>query len=84
MPKGNKEMLSNDPREAAAKDSKSGVRPRREKTNITYYLTLPMHRKLKHLAVDHNLSLQQLLDEAVEMLFAKYGLGSFEPVPTKK
>jgi hypothetical protein len=82
MPKRRKEMLSTDTQ--AAKDSKLGTRPQREKTNITYYLTLPMHRKLKHLAVDHNMSLQQLLDEALEMLFAKYELGSFAPVPSKR
>ncbi len=56
----------------------------KNKTNITYFVTIPMHQKLKRAAVDHNTSLQQLLNEALGLLFAKYGLGIFEPVPPRK
>ena len=49
------------------------------RTNITYFMSRTMHQKLKRAAVDHNTSLQQLLDEAVDLLFAEYGLGPLEP-----
>jgi hypothetical protein len=54
------------------------------KTNITYFVKLEMHRLLKQAAVDRNTSLQELMNEALDLLFAKYGFGPFEPVPSRK
>jgi hypothetical protein len=86
--KGKRDMLHTDLQKQLAGDIKPVVHksraPTKDKTNITYFMTLPMHRKLKRTALDHNTSMQQLLDEAMGLLFAKYGLGNFEPVPTKK
>jgi len=55
-----------------------------DRTNITYFVSPKMHLVMKRAAVDHNTSLQQLLDEAVDLLFAKYALGAFVPLPSKK
>jgi hypothetical protein len=54
------------------------------RTNLTYYTRVDMHLKLRRLAADHNTSMQQLVDEAVGMLFAKYGLGQYQPWKSQK
>ncbi len=88
MTKGKKDMLNTDLQKQLTGDVKPVIHrsrvPTKDKTNITYFVTLPMHQKLKRAALDHNTSMQQLLDEAMGLLFAKYGLGTFDPVPTKK
>ena len=88
MTKGKKDMLNTDLQKQLSGEVEPVVHrkrtPTKDKTNITYFMTIPSHQKLKRAALDHDTSMQQLLDEAVALLFAKYGLGSFEPVPTKK
>lgn len=45
------------------------VRSGRPTTNITYFVTLATHRRLKEYAFANNTSLQQVMDEAVDLLF---------------
>jgi len=83
-----KDMLNADLQRDLTEDSKPVIHGKRvqntDKTNITYFVSPEMHMILKRAAVDHNTSLQQLIDEAVDLLFAKYALGSFVPLPSKK
>jgi len=87
MKKG-KDMLNADLQRDLTEDAKPVIHGKRvqntDKTNITYFVSPEMHMTLKRAAVDHNTSLQQLIDEAVDLLFAKYALGSFVPLPSKK
>lgn len=57
---------------------------KRGKGVITYHLSLDMHRELKKTAAIHNKSMQGLLDEAMDLLFSKYGVGRFMPIETSK
>lgn len=43
----------------------------RGKTNITYFVEIGTHRRLKELALARDTSLQQLLDEAVDEWLAR-------------
>lgn len=54
------------------------------KTNITYFVTLATHRRMKQYALDNNTSLQQMLDEAVDMLFAAHGEAAIEKTGAKE
>ncbi len=54
--------------------AKAALRVRSEKkTNITYFVSIATHRRLKQRALDRNTSLQQLLDEALDAYFAQQG-----------
>ena len=75
------EQLSERP---VAIERKLRVGEQGNKTNITYFVSLEMHRMLKRMTLEENTTLQQLLDEACTLLFAERGLGSFKPIVTKK
>ncbi len=59
--------------------AKAGLRVKgKTKTNITYFVSLATHKRLKQLALDGNTSLQQILDEALDAYFAARGLDPIE------
>lgn len=54
------------------------LKPEKTKTNITYFVSLPTHKRLKQHALDTNTSLQQILDEALDTYFSVRGLPPIE------
>ena len=52
--------------------------PEKTKTNITYFVSLATHKRLKQHALDSNTSLQQILDEALDTYFSVRGLPPIE------
>jgi hypothetical protein len=50
------------------------MKPEKTKTNITYFVSLATHKRLKQHALDNNTSLQQILDEALDTYFSVRGL----------
>jgi hypothetical protein len=55
-----------------------------KKTNITYFVSLTTHRRLKQHALDHNTSLQQILDEALDTYFAARGEPPIERIESAR
>lgn len=53
-----------------------------KKTNITYFVSLTTHKRLKQHALDNNTSLQQILDEALDTYFAAKGELPIERIPS--
>ncbi len=78
--------ISKDAAEAVPYKARDRVKPRldKTKTNITYFVTLATHRRMKQFALDNNTSLQQMLDEAVDMLFAAHGESAIEKTGAKQ
>jgi len=56
----------------------------KRKTNITYFVSLPTHKRLKQHALDTNTSLQQILDEALDEYFSIRGMPPIEKIPPMK
>jgi hypothetical protein len=54
------------------------MKPEKTKTNITYFVSLATHRRLKQHALDNNTSLQQILDEALDMYCSVHALPPIE------
>ncbi len=55
-----------------------------KKTNITYFVSLATHKRLKQHALDNNTSLQQILDEALDTYFAAKGEPPIERIPSAR
>lgn len=60
------------------------TKPGKDRTNITYFVTLGTHKRMKQYALDNNTSLQQMLDEAVDLLFAAKGEQPIEKTGAKE
>jgi len=59
----------------AATDARPYVQPgRRKKVQIAVFFEKPVRKQLHQLCVDHETSVQQLMREAINDLFAKYRL----------
>lgn len=66
-----------------AKKRLYGRKRQKDRTNITYFIGLGMHDKFQGLANSEKTSFQQLMNEAMDMLFNKYGIGPYVPLPVK-
>ena len=63
------------PPEPGPADAPSHRRPGRQgKSNVTGYFALPVKRQLRRLAADSDRTIQSLIGEALNDLFAKHGL----------
>ena len=52
--------------------AKPRIKAGKNKTNITYFVSLPTHRRLKEVAFARGTSLQQIIDEAVDEWLARH------------
>jgi hypothetical protein len=58
----------------ASPPTRPGVAPSRQgKKGVTFYLTTPSWKELRNLSMDENRSTADLMVEATNLLFAKYG-----------
>ncbi len=56
----------------------------RERTNITYYLSPATHRRLKRFGLDNDMTLQAIIDEALDEYFEGRGLPRLERIVGRK
>ena len=66
------------PVETAKAAPRVKMKPEKAKTNITNFVSLATHKRLKQHALDNNTSLQQILDEALDTYFSVRGLPPIE------
>jgi hypothetical protein len=53
-------------------------------TNITYYLSTATHRRLKRFGLDNDMTLQAIIDEALDEYFEGRGLPRLERIVGRK
>lgn len=80
---GVREVRPEPAEQAVAPDTKAAAyhRPSRDgKTNVTGYYPTPVKKQLRHLAAEKDTTIQDLLAEALNDLFAKHGKPEIVPL----
>ena len=58
--------------------------PDSDKQNITYFVTRATHRRMKSYALDNNVSMQAMINEAMDLFFAEKGEPPIDKWPRSK